>query len=194
MVQQTDKYKENTLQRVARFNTSEVFSKIVGVLENTLSDCEINEMLEHDAWNVFHHNSESSSRLFSNLSKEFHLKNSKKGLKTSEVDGWNLFHFDACNENHQIAGFVFQFVSEILRQDSAVAMLKETEWRESENIFHLLAKLENHENFDQLLALVQVHLKVDEIHELIEKKSKNGENMLDIQQKYSEIVEFLDNS
>jgi hypothetical protein len=177
---------QNIFHLIGRCNNIKVLSKFLEMF----TEPEIVEMfLSLDKWNrnVFHTAVIFSSKTFIiavfELIRKIPSDQLKEALKTSKIDGWNLFHCVACNKKHQVAGFVFEFVSEILGKDSAVVMLKEAEWNRSLNIFHLMAQCGNTVNFDQLLTLANTRLKDEEIQELLEAKTKNGDNVKQVAMK-----------
>jgi hypothetical protein len=173
---------KNLFHLIAMYNNVQV----LGEFTKLFTASEIVEMfssLDENNQNVFHaafaFNSKFFIKTIFKLFRRISPEQLKEALKTSQLTGRNLFHFTASNKDHQIASFLFKFASKILGKASAVAMLKEVEWKNSNNILHILARypLADHQNFDQVVSLVNTHLNDDERSQLHEAKTKDGDTV-----------------
>jgi hypothetical protein len=132
---------ENVFHLIARWSSDQVLAKFLELFTAP----EIVEMfMSLDKWNqnVFHvavcYNSVFFIKAIFEHARRFPFEKLIEALKTSQIDGWNLFHYTACNKHREVAGFVLEFLTEILGKNSAIAMLKEFESKYSRNFFPIL--------------------------------------------------------
>jgi hypothetical protein len=102
----------------------------------------------------------------------------KNALVTCQIDGWNVFHYAACNENTGIFGFLWSFMNEIFDKSETVAMLKEIAFDTGENVFNILFSYCNVENFDELLSIAESNLNVEELKIMFLNVSEDGSSLL----------------
>ena len=102
----------------------------------------------------------------------------RNALKTSKIDGCNIYHYAACNKNPDIPDFAWSFICDILGKEASVEMLKEKEFDVSENIVTALVKFNDLKNFEAFFHILKTNLNFKDLKMLFLNQTKKGFNII----------------